>query len=174
MRRLLIVVVIILSTSMSAHAKLYVTVLVSVSDEKVKQALQEGMEARINSTERYTISSSPVDANLFLATYCIVLEHVAGFKNEVVCHSEVVYFPFRGSLISLTLEGAGGIAVSGPGSTEYIVNSAINHFINGTTDAILAERKLFLKKAVVKLCMNEPSECVPSHDTEIPQSPNPG
>jgi|HubBroStandDraft_6_1064221.scaffolds.fasta_scaffold1680411_1 hypothetical protein len=161
MRKLLIVAAIMLSTSLSAYAKIYVTISVSVSDsdEKTKRELEEGMEARINSTERYAVSGKPVDAELLLDATCMILENGGGRKDGVVCDSEVTYFPFRGSALSIHLEGASHMAVSGPGNTAYIVGALMNRFINGTTDDVLTGRKNFLKLAVRQLCEDEPSDC---------------
>jgi hypothetical protein len=51
------------------------------------------------------------------------------------------------------------MALAGINDISYVANNLMNHFINGTTDAILAERKSFLREAIRVFCANEPTEC---------------
>jgi hypothetical protein len=67
MRKLLVATAIVLATSGSACAKLSVKLVIDVSNEKAKRELQEAIEARINSTDRYTVTSNAVDTDLLLA-----------------------------------------------------------------------------------------------------------
>jgi hypothetical protein len=159
MRKLLIVAAIVLAASSSACAKLRVAVNVEVSDEKVKRELQEAMEARINSTERYTISSNAVETDLLLGVNCLVLERGEGYRTGVACDSDVTYYPYKDSALSITLDAAGSMAASRVDDTSHVANSLMNHFINGTTDGILADRKNFLRAAIRAFCANEPTEC---------------
>jgi hypothetical protein len=159
MRKLLIVAAIVLTAATSTCAKLHVSVSVDITDEKVKRELQEAMEARINSTERYLISSDAVETDLLLAVSCLVLENEAGYKNGVVCDSDVAYYPYKNSALSIRVEVAETMAVAGLDNTSYVVNYLMNHFINGTTDSILADRKNFLRASIQRLCVNEPTEC---------------
>jgi hypothetical protein len=154
MRKLLIATAIVLAACGSACAKVYVFVSVQISDEKIKQQLQDAVEARINSTERYTVTGNAMETDLVLKVTCLAL----GEGSEIACDSEVGYFPYR-SALSVPVEGAESMAVSPLDNTGYIANSLMNHFINGTTDAILEERKSFLRKAIRLFCAIEPTEC---------------
>lgn len=152
----------LLVTSSAAVAKLKVAVGVDYSDEKVRQELQEGMEARINSTERYSLTPpNGVDADLLLTINCLKVKVVVKVVL-VACSSEVSYFPYQRQPINITVRAGGMIS----GSTDYIVTHLMNMFINGTTDDILQERKTILQKEVRDLCQERPSEC------KVPAKPN--
>jgi hypothetical protein len=61
---------VLLCLAQPAQSKLYVRIFVTVGDDadgKVQKALQEGMAARLNSTERYTVSDNPFEDNLLLS-----------------------------------------------------------------------------------------------------------
>lgn len=154
MRNILIAAAMMLATSGSACAKLRVNVKVEVSNEKVNRELQEDLEARINSTDRYTITNNAVETDLILAVNCLVLD-----RGSVICDSDVTYFPYNSSALSIVVEAAESMASARLDDTGYVANSLMNHFINGTTDAILSDRKDFLRKAIRVLCLNEPTEC---------------
>lgn len=143
----------LLLTSNGAMAKLKVVVAVSYDDEKIRQELESSINARINSTERYTLANlkdSGVD--LLLDVECLkVLKVVA-----TVCTSRVSYWPFKD--IALYVEVAAAVTtVSGP--TEYVVNGIMNTFINGTTDDKLKATKMSVQAAILNLCYEQPSEC---------------
>jgi hypothetical protein len=90
MRTLLIATAIALAASGSACAKLHVNLRIDFSNEKAKRELQEAMEARINSTDRYTISSGPMETDLILAVNCLAPE-----SGPVICDSDVSYYPYK-------------------------------------------------------------------------------
>ena len=114
------------------------------------------MEARINSTDRYTISSNALETDLLLAVNCLVVNERG---SSVICDSDVFYYPYKYSALSIVVEAAESMAMSGLNDTSSISSFLINHFINGTTDAILAERKSFLREAIRVVCYREPTEC---------------
>jgi hypothetical protein len=156
--------VFLLAAANPANAKLKVHFNVDTSDENVKRELEEGLRAKINSTERYGISDGPMDTDLVLAVDCLVLSNEGGYKTGVVCDSGVTYFPYRGAAVSVNIEAAQTMVVGRLDSLEFIVNSLMNHFINGTTEVILADRKTFLRTSVQLLCRDQPTECkMPDH-----------
>lgn len=149
----------LLTITYSVQAKIKVYINVDIPDEKVKQELEEGIKARINSTDRYGMSNAPIETDLLLAIDCLVLSNENGYKTGVVCDSGVTYYPFRGAALSINIEAAETMSVGRLDGSEFIANSLMNHFINGTTDAILADRKSFLRSAVRMFCRDEPAEC---------------
>jgi hypothetical protein len=158
MNKFLIVAAVVLALSNSVCAKLHVSVSVEIPDENIKREIQEAVEARINSTERYTISSNALETDLILDVECLVLQNEAGYKNGVVCYSEVNYFPYKGSALVTIVDDAETMAVGGM-NTSYVINYLMNHFINGTTDAVLADRKQTLQRAIRVHCSSEPTDC---------------
>jgi hypothetical protein len=153
-RKFLIATAIVLAAAASASAKLHVSLKIEVSNEKANRELQEAMEARINSTDRYAISRNVLETDLLIAVNCLVLE-----RGPVVCDSNVTYYPYKDSALFTEIEGAESMAGAGLDNTSYVTTSLMNHFINGTTDSILAERKSFLRGAIRDLCASEPTEC---------------
>ena len=150
---------ILLSVANSMHAKLGVRIDVQVSDDKIKNSLQESMKARLNSTERYIITDSEEATELLLEVSCLVLESEGGVKNGIVCDSVVMYYPYRGFQVSTRLDNAGNMAVSGIRESSFLIEKLMNHFMDGTTDSELAARKSFLRSSVQLLCQNQPNEC---------------
>jgi hypothetical protein len=153
MRKLLIATAIALAASGSACAKLRVSLKIDFSNEKAKRELQEAIEARINSTDRYTIASEAAETDLLLAVSCLAPESV-----PVTCNSDVSYFPYKDLALSIPVEVAESMAMS-RNDTGYIASNLMNHFIDGTTDAILKERKSFVREAIQLFCYNDPTEC---------------
>ena len=153
---------ILLSVANSMHAKLGVRIDVQVSDDKIKNSLQESMKARLNSTERYIITDSEEATELLLEVSCLVLESEGGVKNGIVCDSVVMYYPYRGFQVSTRLDNAGNMAVSGIRESSFLIEKLMNHFMDGTTDSELAARKSFLRSSVQMLCQNHPNECKPA------------
>lgn len=153
--KILLVVAVLLVTPTLAHPKLAVHINVSTTSDKVTTQLREGMEARINGTDRYEISVNAIETDLILAVNCIVLDNGA----LAACDSDVTYFPYRYWPLSIELERAESIVTSGTGQLSYIVDTLMNHFINGSTDAVLSERKKFLRESIQAFCADEPSEC---------------
>jgi hypothetical protein len=158
MKALLISIVaslVLLCLAQPAHSKLHVKVAVKVdndADGKMQKTLQEGMTARLNSTERYTLSDDPMVVNLQLSATCIVLENHLDQKTGIGCHSEVIYYPFDGSPLSTIVEAAGHLAVGGINDSSFLVDALMGHFINGTTDAELADRKKIMQQGIRLLC----------------------
>ena len=62
----LIAAAVLLVLANPASAKLRVKIDVEASDDKIKNTLQESMKARLNSTERYTITDSDLGMELFV------------------------------------------------------------------------------------------------------------
>ena len=159
MKTLLITATMLLALANTAWAKLQVKISVDVSDNKIKNDLQEAIEARLNSTERYSVTQNGPEASLFVAVYCIILENQSGYRNGVACDSEVTYYPYGDSPVSTSVEEAGHLVVAGLNDTPFIVEKIMNRFINGTTDSKLAERKTFLRSCIQLLCAVHPDEC---------------
>jgi hypothetical protein len=159
MRKLLIVAAIVLTAASSACAKINVTVKVAISDEKIRQELLEALEARINSTERYAISSKEFETDILLSVNCLVLEQGTRTRSVFVCDSDVTYYPYKNEAISVGIEAAESIVAAGIDDPSYVANYLMNHFINGTTDATLADRKGFLRTAIRLLCAHNHAEC---------------
>lgn len=162
LRTSLTMAAILLSIAKPTYAKLGVKIDVQVSDDKIKNTLQESMKAGINSTERYIITDSEVATELLMEVSCLVLESEGGVKNGIVCDSVVMYYPYRGFQVSTRLEKAGHMAVSGIREISFVVEKLMNHFMDGTTDSELAARKKFLRSSVQLLCQNHPNECKPA------------
>lgn len=158
MRKLLIVAAIMLVASSSAWAKLHVLVTVAISDEKLQRELREGLEARLNSTERYTVTTDAVITNLSLTVHCLVLADQSGYKTGIACHNATIYFPYKDSALREEVEDAEGMVAAPPDNTAHIVDQVMIHFINGTTDQILTEKKNFLRTKIQYFCANEPTE----------------
>jgi hypothetical protein len=154
MRKLLIATAIALAASGSACAKLRVNLQIKLSNEKAKLELQEAMEARINSTDRYTLTSNAGETDLLLSVSCLVQE-----RGTVACDSDVSYWPYKNFAQPIAVEAAESMAMSGLNDTSYIASFLMNHFINGTTDTVLAERKNSLREAIRFFCATEPTEC---------------
>ena len=150
---------ILLSVANPTHAKLGVRIDVQVSDDKIKNSLQESMKARLNSTERYVITDSEVATELLMEVSCLVLENEGGVKNGIVCDSVVMYYPYRGFQVSTRLDNAGNMAVSGIRESSFVIEKLMNHFMDGTTDSELAAQKKFIQSSVQLLCQNHPNEC---------------
>ena len=53
------------------------------------------MGARLNSTERYTVTDDFRTAELFLTVSCMALQNNAGLKTGFVCYSIVNYSPYK-------------------------------------------------------------------------------
>jgi hypothetical protein len=158
MNKSLIVAAIVLAFSNSACAKLRVSISVETSNEKIKRELQEDLEARINSTDRYTIARNAIETELWLEVYCLALE-----RGPVVCRSDVTYYPYKNSPVSLHIETAENMASSVPDDITYITNALMNHFINGTTDANLEDGKNLFRKGIQLLYATVPAECKMPH-----------
>lgn len=150
---------ILLAVANPTYAKLGVKVGVQVSDEKIRNTLQESMKARLNSTGRYIITDTEAATDLLMEVNCLVLENEGGVKNGIVCDSVVTYYPYRGSQVSTRLDNAGHMAVSGIREISFVIEKLLNHFMDGTTDSELAARKSFLRSSVQLLCQNQPNEC---------------
>lgn len=74
---------ILLAVANPTYAKLGVKVGVQVSDEKIRNTLQESMKARLNSTGRYIITDTEAATDLLMEVNCLVLENEGGVKNEL-------------------------------------------------------------------------------------------
>jgi hypothetical protein len=157
----LMVFAVLLAMADSVPAKLKVNVVIDLSEEKFKNELQEAIEARINSTERYTIATSAGVAELLLSITCMTVEHEGGLRTGFVCNSDVTYFPFEKSALMVELEPAGNLVVGGPKSATFVANSLMNRFINGTTEEELASKKAFLRRSVALFCNSRPTDCKP-------------
>ena len=154
----------LLCLAQPAESKLHVKIFVSVGEDdgsKVGNALQEGMAARLNSTERYTVTDDPAATDLLLAVYCIVTGNRGGEKYGTVCFSAVAYYPFSGFPLSTHVEGAERMAAAGleHNDLSFLIDTLVNHFINGTTHAELAEQKKMMREGIQLLCALKPAEC---------------
>jgi hypothetical protein len=89
----------------------------------------------------------------------MVLETERNQKAGIVCDSNVSYFPFVGFPLSTSVEAAGHMAVAGLNGSSFLVDALMNHFINGTTDSELAERKKTMQQGIQYLCLVYPAEC---------------
>jgi len=160
MRNLLVMAAFLLFGAASpVRAKIQVNIDVEVSDDKIKKSLQEGMKARINSTERYSLTDSAMATDLFMEVDCLVLENEDGYKSGIVCASEVTYYPYKGSPVSIGVEKAAHLIVSNLTDHSFLIEKLMNRFINATTDSELAGRKSFLRSAIQLLCDERPNEC---------------
>ena len=149
----------ILAVASQACAKIHVKVNAEVADDKIKNTSLESMKAKLTSTERYTITDSDSDMELSMQVNCLVLENESGVKNGIVCQSDVIYYPYRGSPLSVRLENAGNMAVSGIRESSFVIEKLMNQFLDGTTDSELAARKKFVQSSIQLLCSNHPNEC---------------
>jgi hypothetical protein len=154
-----LIIAAILAVASPACAKIRVKVNAEVSDDKIKNTLQESMKSRLNSTERYTVTDSDVDMELLMQVDCVVLENEGGIKNGIVCHSDVIYYPYKGSQLASRLEKAAHMAVSGIRESSFVIEKLMDQFLNGTTDSELAARKKFVRSSIQLLCSNHPNEC---------------
>lgn len=117
---------ILLAVANPTYAKLGVKVGVQVSDEKIRNTLQESMKARLNSTGRYIITDTEAATDLLMEVNCLVLENEGGVKNGIVCDSVVTYYPYRGSQVSTRLDNAGHMAVSGIRESSFVIEKLLN------------------------------------------------
>jgi hypothetical protein len=117
MRTFLLAIAMLLSVASPVSAKLGVQLGVKVQgdqDGQFDKSLKEAMEARLNSTERYSITTPSPTADLLLMVSCLAVHNTAGHKTGFVCDSVVVYFPYRGNvLLAAPVEGAGYLSVGG-------------------------------------------------------------
>jgi len=162
MRTVLLTIAMLLSVASPVSAKLGVQIALVVEhdqDGTLEKTLKDGMEARLNSTERYTVTNDSHALDLLIEVGCIAIQN-NGIKTGIItCFSVVNYLPYRGSvLLANQLEQAGSIYVSGSG-TAYIAEQMMNDFINGTTDAKLKEQKGILRMGIQVLCQDHPEEC---------------
>jgi hypothetical protein len=155
----------LLSVASPASAKLNVMIALEVQDDQngmFEKSLGDGMEARLNSTERYTITNNFLTADLFMTVSCMAV-HNAGVKAGFVCYSIVTYCPYRGNtFLGKLVEGAGHMAVAGPSESAFFAEAMVNHLINGTTDDELAKHRGYLRDGIQILCRDHPEECVPA------------
>jgi hypothetical protein len=109
MRRTLLFIAMLFLCSV-AEAKVTVTVTVILEDKDIQAQIQQGIEARINSTERYVVgnlaANSSVRPLITLDVTCMVVE-TNGVKHGVVCDSMAAYFPFENSGLYLDVSDAG-------------------------------------------------------------------
>lgn len=159
---------ILLVAANPACAKHRVKIDVEVSDDKIKNTVQDSIKARLSSTERYTITDSDEAMELHMEVNCLVLENDAGIKNGIVCSSEADYYPYHGSPVSIRLETAGHMAVSGIRESSFLIEKLTDHFLNATTDSELVARKTFLRNSVQLLCSHYPNECKVPASKQIP------
>ena len=166
MKRSILLAVLLLLASSPALAKLKVFVAVRVkNDENIKAEIERGLQARINSTERYTAlavtNPTPAETDFVLNVGCIVLEREHGQKTGLVCYSTVTFFPFENSGLNTDLE-AGSMVVSPLQNTDYmayIAEGLIDTFINGTTDEALENCRSILRYSVRAYCSNHSADC---------------
>ena len=76
-------------------------------------------------------------------------------------HSQLL--PLQGNVfLTALVEAAGYMAVAGPSESAFFAEQMANHLINGTTDAMLAKLKGFLRDGIRILCGDHREECVPA------------
>lgn len=150
----------LLLASAPALAKLKVSVVVTVKNDVVQGQLERALQARINSTERYTVVNSMGAADFILAVDCIVLQTEQGYKSGVVCNSTVSFFPFNTGLYT-DLGLARAMVVSPLQNMSYIAEGLIDTFINGTTDEALDSNRSLLRYIVRAHCTSNPTDCAP-------------
>ena len=165
MRNFLLTTAMLLAIASPASAKLRVEIALIVQgdqDGQFKKSLREGMEARLNSTERYTITDDYSTADLFMTVSCMAVRN-AGVKAGFVCYSIVDYCPYRGNtFLEGLIKEAGSMATAGLSDSAFFAELIANHLINGTTDAELAKQKDYLRAGIQMLCGDHPEECVPA------------
>jgi hypothetical protein len=155
MKTVLLTTVLLLIAASSTSAKLKVKVGIETLGEggsNLESSLRESVEARINSTDRYVLTTNAGEADLVIEFTCVVMRPAV----EIACTSDVTYFPYKDSSLYISVDKADRIA---SGDTSFVTESLMNRFFNSTTDSTLAERKQFLRHGVQLLCANHPEEC---------------
>jgi hypothetical protein len=161
MNRFLVVSIFLLCLSPLSYAKkLSVAVIIDFADSKITNELHEDLEARLNSTDRYQITSLTPSLDILLSVVCVVLT-VSNQPSVLTCESTVDYYPFDNISLSDELPGAAGMATVQGDNLEYISKTLINRFINGTTDIKLSQVKSRIVRAIKDYCDGHAVACKP-------------
>jgi hypothetical protein len=159
MRKFFIVAGILLLMSGMANAKMKVRLFIQLDDNaKLKAQLMEGVEARLNSTERYGVVGKEEDSDFLLAVFCMVESAHKG-ETGFSCVSIIEYFPFPDTGSYIVLYDAGTILGGPLNEGEFVTNGIANKFINGTTDEKLTARKTELLTSIKLLCLRHVDAC---------------
>ena len=142
-----------------AKPKVSVTVSVNAKEDEFKSRLEQALQAKINSTERYTIVNAERPADILLHVRCLVLQSHDGNKPDAVCYSHVTFYPFGDSDLWMDLGEAMTMVASSMTNTGYFVQGLIDIFINGTTNEGLENSRLMMRSLVHTHCTNNPNDC---------------
>lgn len=160
MRRVLLLIVVLACCSAPAYCE-KVGVAFAVSFEQsstMKAEMEQEIKARINGTDRYSIVSD-LAGSLVLDISCIKNQSVEGATRGLTCSSELIYYPFTSSLISIPLTSGETIVTAGNDGIEYIARNIVNAMINATTETDLKNASDLMMLNVTALASRLPFLC---------------
>ncbi len=144
-----------LLVALPSFGKLKVRLGIDVEDPSIRRSISSAVSARLNSTDRYTVTES-APADLLFGVLCVKVKTVSQ-EIGITCAGTVEYYPF--GPLGWSLPAAGTMIFADPENVRIITDALVDALINNTTDSKLLECKAQMIASIHGTCDQNPSIC---------------